>query len=218
MNEEQLSPEGEPVRILGNTSTEGIGEETLRIRYKKESLDTLCNMLTTPEKTIVRRRSFRARVNRRTDRRCACASVDFGRDRRSVMQLAPHEHAQTVEFPQPQFINKGVDDRVKVQRTGPTVHVERDVSESVQRQKWRISAVQQKIDNREKMPQEQFQRVHEKIEIPQLQLSQEEMRTKIAHMTVEKTFEERDTLNQAVVRIVNGTAWAWSIQQEIWER
>ena len=36
-------------------------------------------------------------------------------------------------------------------------------------------------------------------------------------MTREKTFEERDTLNQAVVRIVNGTARAWSIQYEIRE-
>ena len=31
-------------------------------------------------------------------------------------------------------------------------------------------------------------------------------------MTLEKTFEERDTLNQAVVRIVNETARAWSIE------
>ena len=36
-------------------------------------------------------------------------------------------------------------------------------------------------------------------------------------MTLEKTFEERDTLNQAVVRIVKGTARAWSIQYEIRE-
>ena len=31
-------------------------------------------------------------------------------------------------------------------------------------------------------------------------------------MTLEKTFEEQDTLNQAVVRIVNETATAWSIE------
>ena len=36
-------------------------------------------------------------------------------------------------------------------------------------------------------------------------------------MTLEKTFEERDTLNQAVVRIVKRTARAWSIQYEIRE-
>ena len=42
------------------------------------------------------------------------------------------------------------------------------------------------------------------------------MRSKIAHTTLEKT-EERDTLNRAVVRIVNGTARAWSIQHEIRE-
>ena len=34
---------------------------------------------------------------------------------------------------------------------------------------------------------------------------------------LEKTFEERDTPNQAVVRIVIGTARAWSIQYEIRE-
>ena len=41
----------------------------------------------------------------------------------AVMKLAPHEHAQTTsktaEFPQPQFINKVVDDRVKVRRKVP---------------------------------------------------------------------------------------------------
>ena len=31
------------------------------------------------------------------------------------MKLAPHEHTQTVEFLQPQFINKVVDDRVTTQ-------------------------------------------------------------------------------------------------------
>ena len=70
------------------------------------------------------------------------------------------------------------------------------------------------------MPREQFQRVQKKIEFPQLQLAQEEMRTKIAPTRLEKTFEERDTLNQAVVRIVKETARAWTIeylQYEIWE-
>ena len=71
------------------------------------------------------------------------------------------------------------------------------------------------------MPQEQFQRVKQKqipvqrvqrkIEIPQLQLAQEAMRSKIVRMTLEQTFDERDTLNQAVARIVNETAKAWSI-------
>ena len=75
--------------------------------------------------------------------------------------------------------------------------------------------------NREQMPQEQFQRVKQKqipvqrvqrkIEIPQLQLAQEAMRSKIVRMTLEQTFDERDTLNQAVARIVNETAKAWSI-------
>ena len=31
-------------------------------------------------------------------------------------------------------------------------------------------------------------------------------------MTLDTTFDERDTLNQAVVRIVNETARAWSIE------
>ena len=62
--------------------------------------------------------------------------------------------------------------------------------------------------------------MQKKIELPQLQLAQEEMRSNIsAHgtRTLEKTFEERDTPNQAVVRIVNGTARAWSIQYEFRE-
>ena len=50
------------------------------------------------------------------------------------------------------------------------------------------------------------QKVQKKIEIPQLQLVQETMRSEIWSMTLENTFEERDTLNQAVVRIVNETA------------
>ena len=37
----------------------------------------------------------------------------------AVMKLAPHEHAQTVEFLHRQFINKVVDDRVEVQRQVP---------------------------------------------------------------------------------------------------
>ena len=72
------------------------------------------------------------------------------------------------------------------------------------------------------MPQVQFhsvkqkqipvQRVQRKIKISQLQLLQEAMRSEIKRMTLEKTFEERDSLNQAVVRIVNETARAWRIE------
>ena len=72
------------------------------------------------------------------------------------------------------------------------------------------------------MPQVQFQsvkqkqipvqRVERKIEISQLQLVQEAMRSEIRRMTLEKTFEERDTLNQAVVRIVNEAARACRIE------
>ena len=42
----------------------------------------------------------------------------------------------------------------------------------------------------EQMPQEQFQRVPKKLEIPQQHLTQEAMRSKIAHTTLEKTFEK----------------------------
>ena len=72
------------------------------------------------------------------------------------------------------------------------------------------------------MPQVQFQsvkqkqisaqRVLKKIEIPQLQLVEETMRSEIGRMTLEKTLEERDTPNQAVVRIVNEAARTWSIE------
>ena len=76
--------------------------------------------------------------------------------------------------------------------------------------------------NREQMPQVKFQnveqkqipvqRVQKKIEIPQSQLAQETMRSEIGRMTLENTFEEQDTLNQAVVRILNEAARAWSIE------
>ena len=38
------------------------------------------------------------------------------------------------------------------------------------------------------------------------------MRSEIGRMTLEKTFEEQDTLSQAVVRIVIEAARAWSIE------
>ena len=56
------------------------------------------------------------------------------------------------------------------------------------------------------------QRVQKMIEIPQFQLAQETMRSEIGRMTLEKTLEKRDILNQVVVRIVNGAARAWSIE------
>ena len=44
-NDDQLSLEGEPVRILGNTSPEGFGKETLGTQCKKGSHDyTLCDI------------------------------------------------------------------------------------------------------------------------------------------------------------------------------
>ena len=72
------------------------------------------------------------------------------------------------------------------------------------------------------MPQVQFQsmkqkqipvqRVQKKIEIPQLQLAREKMRSEIRRMTPERTFEKRHALNHAVVRIVNEAAKAWRIE------
>ena len=79
--------------------------------------------------------------------------------------------------------------------------------------KWWIPVDQQRTDNREQMPQEEFQTLQKKIEIPQL--AQEKMRSEIGRMMLEMTIEEQDALNQAVIRTVNGTARAWSIQYEI---
>ena len=78
------------------------------------------------------------------------------------------------------------------------------------------------------MPQEQFHRVKQN-QNPNPASSQEDRdstvtactgRDVIQHWahgtrTLEKTFEERDTPKQAVVRIVNRTARAWRIQYEI---
>ena len=59
--------------------------------------------------------------------------------------------------------------------------------------------------NREQMPQEQFQRVQKTIET--------EMRSKIECASKSKILSIR-----LLSRIVNGTARAWNIQYEIWER
>ena len=55
-----------------------------------------------------------------------------------------------------------------------------------------------------KQKQIPVRRVQKKIDIPLLQLVQEAMRSEIGCVTLEKTFEERDNLNQAVR--------AWSIE------
>jgi len=44
------------------------------------------------------------------------------------------------------------------------------------------------------------------------QLAQTTMRSEIGKMTLDKTFEERDALNQAIVAIVNEAARAWGIE------
>ena len=59
--------------------------------------------------------------------------------------------------------------------------------------------------NREQMPQEQFQRVQMTIET--------EMRSKIECASKSEILSIR-----LLSRIVNGTAGAWNIQYEIWER
>ena len=87
--------------------SEGPSDLRFGIRCKQGSRVVRCATLTTSAKTVVRRRSSRLflggyshrsasssaidvlvpgaspRLNRRTDRRCACATVDSGRDRRS---------------------------------------------------------------------------------------------------------------------------------------
>ena len=66
--------------------------------------------------------------------------------------------------------------------------------------KWWFPVDQQRTDNGEQMPQEQFKRVQKKIGPLQSQLAQETMRSKIRRMKMEKTFGEQGTLSQAVVR------------------
>ena len=98
--------------------------------------------------------------------------------------------------------------------TSPTVQVEmrrssRDVSDSIQ--KHREVDISCTTDNRQQ----------KKVAARAVPESSEEDRDSagsvaIQHCahdtTLEKTFDERDTLNQAVVRIVNETARAWSIE------
>ena len=78
-----------------------------------------------------------------------------------------------------------------------------------------MSVVQQRTDASRAVPE-----CSEAIEIPHLKARTGSYAIQHwAHdtMTLEKTFEKRDTLNQAVVRTVKGTATAWSIQYEIRE-
>ena len=71
------------------------------------------------------------------------------------------------------------------------------------------------------MPQVQFQSVKQK-QNPSPERSEEERNLTVTactgndaiqdRLTLEKTFGKRDTLNQAVVRIVNEAAGAWRIE------
>ena len=57
-------------------------KKTLRIRHMKLIRVTHCVTLKTPAKTLSVDEAH-TRMKRRTDRRCACATVDFGGDRQS---------------------------------------------------------------------------------------------------------------------------------------
>ena len=77
-----------------------------------------------------------------------------------VVTLVPNEHAQTVEFPQQQFINKVVDDRVTTQSHSPSED-EKKQSRSLRfdsEPKWWIPVVQQTTDNREQMRKSSFRK------------------------------------------------------------
>ena len=138
-------------------------KETLRIRYKKGSRVAHCVKLHTPAKTLSAD-EVHARMNRRTDRRCACAAVDFGRDRRS--DAAGFTRTRTNSRVSPAAVHQqGCWRPREGAGTGPTVQAERDVSDFSSATKWRISAVQHKTDNREKMPEELFQRVRTKARV-----------------------------------------------------
>ena len=165
------------------------------------------------------------RVKRRTDRRCDC------------VKAGPHKHAQN-KSRRPGWRRRQLSCPAAAHQQGcwhsrdnaetsPTVQVKmrrssRDVSDSIQRQSggFQLNNREQTTENRCHRVQFQSvkhneisdQRVQKKIEKPQLQFAQETMRSKITRMTPEKTFEERDTLNEAVVRIVNEAARAWSIE------
>jgi len=53
--------------------------------------------------------------------------------------------------------------------------------------------------------------VHDPI-VAVVQLAQTTMRSEIGKMTLDRTFEERDALNAAIVQVINDAAQAWGIQ------
>ena len=117
-NKNKVLPEGEPVRILGNTSTEGFGEETLRTWQ--------CNIDCTREDGRSQTKlTCQEHVPERIVEQIIEVQVPLPilEETVSVMKLAPHEHAQmtqkTAEFLQPQFIYKVGDNRVKLKRQVP---------------------------------------------------------------------------------------------------
>ena len=93
-NEDQLLPEGEPVRILGNTSTEGVGEENIQNSLQeREPRYKLCDIEYT-SKDAVRRRSSRQSESTNRSSMCQC-HYRFLEEIVSMMKMAPHEHVQT---------------------------------------------------------------------------------------------------------------------------
>ena len=90
------------------------------------------------------------------------------------MKLAPHEHTQTVEFLQPQFINKVVDDRVTTQIQSHSSSED----EAKQSRSLRFDSETKVVDS--SCPTENRQQ-----------------RTDAADAVPQSSKEERDTLNQA---------------------
>ena len=115
-----MSPENDLVRFLGNMSTEGFGEETLRTWH--------CNIDCTREDGCSQTKlTCQEHVPERTVDQIIDVLVPLPISDIEVqvplpilektvaeMKLAPHEQAQAVEFLQPHFINKVVDDRVTI--------------------------------------------------------------------------------------------------------
>ena len=89
------------------------------------------------------------------------------------MKLAPHEHTQTVEFLQPQFINKVVDDRVTTQIQSHSSSED----EAKQSRSLRFDSETKVVDS--SCPTENRQQ-----------------RTDAADAVPQSSKEERDTLNQ----------------------
>ena len=162
-----------------------------------------CATSTAPTKTVVRRRS--SRQSNSTNRSSMCVRhCRFWKRPSQVMNLAPHEHEQTGPERSRTLSRRSstrlltIASRRRDKSHSPSGD-ETKQSRSLRfdsETKWWIPVVQQRTDNGEQMPQEQFQRVKQK-----------------QNPSPERSEEERGTLTQA--------ATAWSIgcpRYEIRER